>query len=146
MTRRELEQRQQDVLRSLLRGDVPDGFDPRSAAMTTRVLRGKRRSDAIAAVPDLRSVSGFADRFDAWAASQPRHGCAHDDVIDFLVADSGPLPEPLASIRAIERVFRGQTRWARDRRPGQRPWVVGLGGRIWQLGPRKAVPYVTQTV
>lgn len=147
MTREELELRQQDVLQSLLRGDVPDGFDPRSAAMTTRVLLGKRRSEALAAVPELRAVPAFADRFDRWAERRPRHGCAHDDVVDFLAADDGRLPEPLASIRAIERVFRGSARWARDRRPGQRPWVVAVGRRVWHVGPRKKdVPQITQTV
>jgi hypothetical protein len=103
--------------------------------MTTRVLRTKRRSEAIDAVPALRTIPDFAARFDAWAGRHPRRGCAHDDVIDFLADDSGTLPEPLASVRAIERVYRGASRWARDRRPGQPPWVIALGGRVWHLGP-----------
>jgi hypothetical protein len=136
VSRQELERRQQHVLQSLLRGQVPDGFDPWSAELTTRVLRTKRRSEAVAAVPGLREVDDLVDRFDAWAGRHERRGCAHDDVVDFLVADDGPLPEPLASIRAVERVYRCRTTWARDRRPQQRPWVVGLGGRVWHLGPR----------
>lgn len=136
MSRHELELRQQHVLTSLLRGQVPDGFDPRSAAMTTRVLRTKRRSEAIAAVPALRDVDDLVARFDAWAAQHDPRGCAHDDVVDFLAEDAGPLPEPLASVRAVERVYRRSATWARDRRPRQRPWVVAVGGRVWHLGPR----------
>lgn len=136
MTRHELELRQQDVLHSLLRGEVPEGFDPRSAAMTTRALRTKRRSEAVSAVPDLRAVLGLADRFDTWAGLHPRHGCAHDDVLDFLAADDGPLPEPLASIRAVERVYRGERTFARDRRPGTASWVVATGPRVWHVGTR----------
>ena len=135
MSRQDLARRQQHVLQALLEGEVPDGFDARSAAMTTRVLRTKRRSEAIDAVPALRTIPDFAARFDAWAGHHPRRGCAHDDVIDFLADDTGTLPEPLASVRAIERVYRGNSRWARDRRPGQPRWVVALGGRVWHLGP-----------
>jgi len=136
VTREELELRQQDVLDALLRGQVPAGFDPRSAALTTRVLRSKRRSEAVAAVPVLRDVVRLPARFDAWAATRPRRGCAHDDVLDFLVDDAGPLPEPLASIRAVERVYRRMSRTARDRRPGRRRHVVAWGGRVWHLGRR----------
>ncbi|MET0447746.1 MAG: hypothetical protein ABW004_05045 [Aeromicrobium sp.] len=134
MSRHELELRQQDVLRSLLSGQVPDGFDPRSAAMTIRVLRTKRRSEAVAAVPSLREVPGLADRFDAWADDHPRRGCAHDDVVDFLSDDDGTLPEPFASIRSVERVYRRQSLLGRDRRPGQRGHVIAFGGRVWHLG------------
>jgi len=136
MSREELAQRQQDVLLALLRGDVPAGFDQRSAALTTRVLRTKRRSEAFAAAPQLRGVPDVADRFDTWAGAHPRHGCAHDDVVDFLVADDGPLPEPLASIRSVERVYRRVRTIGRDRRPRHRPWVVALGDRVWHVGPR----------
>ena len=136
MSRPELARRQHDVLQALLQGDVPDGFDARSAAMTTRVLRTKRRSEAIDAVPALTMIPDFAARFDAWAAGRARRGCAHDDVVDFLADDTGALPEPLASIRAIERVYRGHSQWARDRRPGQRRWVIALGGRVWHVGPK----------
>jgi hypothetical protein len=136
MSRRELELRQQDVLRSLLAGDVPAGFDPRSATLTTRGLRTKRRSEAIAAVPALRGVPRLTDRFDTWAARHPRRGCAHDDVVDFLAGDDGPLPEPLASIRAVERVYRRRRSLGRDRRPGHRRWVIGLAGRVWHVGAR----------
>ncbi len=136
MSRQDLARRQQHVLQALLEGDVPDGFDERSAAMTTRVLRTKRRSEAIDAVPALATIPDFAARFDAWAARRPRRGCAHDDVVDFLADDTGPLPERLASIRAVERVYRGRGRWAHDRRPGQPRWVIALGGRVWHIGPR----------
>lgn len=134
MRRHDLARRQQHVLQALLEGEVPDGFDARSAAMTTRVLRTKRRSEAVDAVPALRTIPDFAARFDTWAGRHPRRGCAHDDVIDFLVDDAGTLPEPLASVRAIEHVYRGTSRWARDRRPGQPRWVIALGGRVWHVG------------
>jgi hypothetical protein len=140
VTRAELAWRQQEVLDALLRGAVPDGFDPRSAALTTRVLRTKRRSEAVAAVPALRDVPRLPERFDAWATTHPRHGCAHDDVLDFLVDDPGPLPEPLASIRAVERVYRRSARAGRDRRPGHRRHVVAWAGRVWHLGRRSPVP------
>jgi len=136
MSRQDLAQRQEQVLQALLRGAVPDGFDARSAAMTIRVLRTKRRSEAIDAVPALRTIPDFAARFDDWAGGHPRRGCPHDDVVDFLAGDAGALPEPLASIRAVERVYRGDCRWARDRRAGHPGWVVALGGRVWHLGPR----------
>jgi hypothetical protein len=135
MSRQDLARRQEQVLQALLRGEVPDGFDARSAAMTTRVLRTKRRSEAIDAVPALRTIPDFAARFDDWAGSHPRHGCTHDDVVDFLAGDAGALPEPLASIRAVERVYRGDGRWAQDRRAGHPRWVVALGGRVWHVGP-----------
>ncbi|NRQ49821.1 hypothetical protein [Aeromicrobium stalagmiti] len=136
MTRDDLQRRQQSVLRDLLAGDVPPGFDPRSAAMTIGVLRTKRRSEAIGAVPALRDVPDLARRFDTWAAENPRRGCSHDDVLDFLVADAGPLPEPLASVRAVERVYRRHTSYALDRRPGHRRWVVALGSRVRHVGPQ----------
>lgn len=136
MTRHELEARQQDVLRSLLHGELPEGFDPRSAAMTTRMLHTKRRSEAVEAVPELRDVPELVDRFGSWASAHPRRGCAHDDVVEFLTSVQGPLPKALASVRAIERVYRGDTSFARDRRPGQRPLVVALGGRVWHVGHR----------
>lgn len=136
MSRRELHERQQDVLQSLLRGEVPVGFDARPARLTIRVLATKRRSEAIEAVPDLRAVHDLARRFDAWATGRPRRGCAHDDVVDFLTDVDGRLPEPLASIRSIEQVYRGRRRLGRDRRPGERRWVLGWGARAWHLGPR----------
>ncbi|MET0930550.1 MAG: hypothetical protein ABWX74_13605 [Aeromicrobium sp.] len=139
MSRRELELRQQDVLQSLLRGQVPEGFDERSAAMTTRLLRTKRRSEAVTAVPSLREVPDLVGRFDAWADGHPRRGCAHDDVVDFLADDEGPLPEPLASIRAVERVYRGRTLFAHDRRARRRRWVVALGRTVRHLGPRNGL-------
>jgi hypothetical protein len=120
----------------LLCGEVPEGFDPRSAEMTTRVLLTKRRSEAIEAVPALRTVPDLAARFDTWAARHPLHECPHDDVVGFLADETGPLPEPLASVRAVERVYRRRRRWARDRRPGHPRWAVALGGRVWHLGPR----------
>ena len=135
MSRQDLARRQHQVLHALLEGQVPEGFDERSAAMTTRVLRTKRRSEAVEAVPGLATIPDFAARFDVWSAHHPRRGCTHDDVIDFLADDTGSLPEPLASIRAIERVYRGHGRWARDPRPGQPRWVVALGGRVWHVGP-----------
>ena len=138
MSREALRRRQEDVLGALLRGEVPDGFDPRSAELTVRVLRTKRRSDAVEAVPHLRHVTDLAARFDRWAAGHPRTGCAHDDVVDFVTADDGALPEPLASIRSVERVYRRRARWARDRREGARPWVLAVGPRVWHLGPRVA--------
>ena len=138
MSRDELRQRQELVLVALLRGEVPDGFDPRSAGLTVRVLRTKRRSDALEAVPALADVVHVAERFDRWAAAHPRQGCSHDDVVDFVADDDGPLPEPLASIRSVERVYRRRARWARDRREGARPWVVATGPRVWHLGPRVA--------
>lgn len=137
MSRHELEQRQQDVLRSLLGGRVPDGFDARSATMTIRVLRTKRRSEAISAAPALRDVPDLAERFDTWAAEHPRQGCAHDDVVDFVATTDDPLPEPWASVRSVERVYRRRARLGHDRRPGQRPWIVALGGRVWHVGPRR---------
>lgn len=143
MSREDLELRQQDVLATLLRGQVPDGFDPRSAAMTTRVLRSKRRSEAVAAVPALRDVARLSERFDAWADGHPRQGCAHDDVVDFLVDDRGPLPELLASVRSVERVYRRRSRVGRDRRPGHRHLVVAAGGRVWHLGRRSPLPPTT---
>lgn len=136
MTRPELARRQQHVLRALLAGEVPDGFDARSAALTTRVLATKRRSEAADAVPLLRTVPDFVARFGAWSAQHPRRGCAHDDVVDFLADDTGELPEPLASIRAVEQVYRGRRSFARDRRPQERRWVIALGGRVRHLGPR----------
>lgn len=135
MSRHDLARRQHHVLQALLQGEVPEGFDVRSAAMTTRVLRTKRRSEAIDAVPALATIPDLAARFDAWAADHPRHGCAHDDVVDFLAEDTGTLAEPFASIRAVERVYRGHSHWARDRRPGHPRWVVALGGRVWHVGP-----------
>lgn len=135
MNRHDLAVRQQDVLQALLQGEVPDGFDPRSAAMTTRVLLAKRRSEAVDAMPELRTIPDLAARFDAWASRHPRHGCPHDDVLDFLAHDADGLPEPLASVRAVERVYRGHSRFARDRRAGQPAWVVALGGRVWHVGP-----------
>ncbi|WP_332662557.1 hypothetical protein [Aeromicrobium sp.] len=135
MSRQDVARRQEQVLQALLRGEVPDGFDARSAAMTTRVLRTKRRSEAIDAVPALRTIPDLAARFDDWAAGHPRRGCPHDDVVDFLAEDTAALPEPLASVRAIERVYRGHARFARDRRPGQPRWVIALGGRVWHVGP-----------
>ena len=60
MSRDELRQRQELVLGALLRGEVPDGFDPRSARLTVRVLRTKRRSDALEAVPALAEVVAAA--------------------------------------------------------------------------------------
>jgi hypothetical protein len=140
MSREELELRQQDVLDALLRGRVPDGFDPRSATMTARLLRTKRRSEAVTAVPGLREVPDFSERFDAWADDRPRRGCAHDDVLDFVVDATGPLPEPLASVRAVERVYRHLAVAGRDRRPGHRRYVVAWGGRAWHIGPRQAHP------
>lgn len=138
MTREALRQRQEDVLGALLGGEVPGGFDPRSAGLTVRVLRTKRRSDAVEAVPHLRDVTDLAARFDRWAAGHPRSGCAHDDVVDFVADDDGTLPEPLASIRAVERVYRRRARWALDRRPGERRWVLAVGPRVWHVGPRVA--------
>ena len=138
MSRPELQRRQEAVLAALLRGEVPDGFDPRSAGLTVRVLRTKRRSDALEAVPALADVEHLAERFDRWAAAHPRTGCAHDDVVDFVAGDHGPLPEPFASIRQVERVYRRQARWGRDRRAGSRPWVLAAGARVWHLGPRVA--------
>ena len=138
MSRDELRQRQELVLGALLRGEVPDGFDPRSAGLTVRVLRTKRRSDALEAVPALAHVAHLAERFDRWAAANPRTGCAHDDVVDFVTDDDGPLPEPFASIRSVERVYRRRARRGRDRRAGARPWVVAAGPRVWHLGPRVA--------
>ena len=136
MTRRDLRARQEHVLASLLRGDVPDGFDARSADLTIRVLRTKRRSEAVAAVPALRDVHDLAERFDSWATTSPRRGCAHDDVVDFLASDDGALPEPLASVRAVERVYRRRAWHATDRRDGARRWVVAVGPRVWHVGPR----------
>lgn len=136
MNRQDLAVRQQDVLQALLAGEVPAGFDERSATLTTRVLLTKRRSEAIEAVPALRTIPDIAGRFDAWASRHPRSGCAHDDVVDFLVDDARALPEPLASVRAIERVYRGRRRYARDRRAGHPGWVIALGGRVWHVGPR----------
>ncbi|MET1037809.1 MAG: hypothetical protein ABW075_06015 [Aeromicrobium sp.] len=141
MSRRELELRQQDVLDALLRGQVPAGFDPRSAALTSSVLRSKRRNDALSAVPDLERVADLRERFDAWASRHPRRGCPHDDVLDFLLDDAGPVPEPLASVRAVERVYRRQASIGRDRRPGHRRYVVAVGGRVWHLGPRQGLPF-----
>jgi hypothetical protein len=138
VSRDELRLRQELVLGALLRGEVPDGFDPRSAGLTVRVLRTKRRSDALEAVPVLADVTRLAERFDPWAAAHPRRGCAHDDVLDFVTDVDGPLPEPLASIRAVERVYRRRAHWARDRRTGARPWVVAVGPRVWHVGPRVA--------
>jgi hypothetical protein len=135
MNRQALARRQEQVLQALLQGDVPDGFDARSAVMTIRVLRTKRRSEALDAAPALTTVPDFAARFDDWAAGHPRRGCPHDDVVAFLADDDGPLPEPLASIRAVERVYRGESRWARDRRAGSPRWVVALGRRVWHIGP-----------
>lgn len=140
MSREVLAQRQQAVLRDLMTGAVPEGFDARSAAMTTRVLLTKRRSEAVEAVPALRGVPDLRVRFDAFAQDTVRRGCAHDDVVEFLVADAGPLPEPLASVRAVERVYRRLASYGHDRRPGRRRWVVGLGRRVWHLGPRSATP------
>ena len=136
MRRQELARRQRLVLQALLEGEVPVGFDARSAALTTRVLRTKRRSEAIEAVPALRTIPEIAARFDAWARRHPRRGCAHDDVVDFLADDAGALPEPLASIRAVERVYRRNRRWARDLQAGHPRWAIGLGGRVWHVGPR----------
>ncbi len=136
MTRHHLRARQEDVLASLLRGDVPGGFDVRSADLTIRVLRTKRRSEAVAAVPALRDVDDLAERFDRWATTSARRGCAHEDVVDFLVSDDGPLPEPLASVRAVERVYRRRAWGALDRRDGVRRWVVAVGPRVWHVGPR----------
>ncbi|KQX74918.1 MULTISPECIES: hypothetical protein [Aeromicrobium] len=136
MTRDALRVRQQHVLAALLRGDVPEGFEARSADLTIRTLRTKRRSEAVAAVPMLRDVDDLVVRFDAWAATTPRRGCVHDDVVDFLASDDGPLPEPLASIRAVERVYRRRARRATDRRGGARRWVVAVGSRVWHVGPR----------
>lgn len=136
MTRHDLRVRQEHVLASLLRGEVPDGFDARSADLTIRVLRTKRRSEAVAAVPALRDVDDLAERFDGWAITSPRHGCAHEDVVEFLACDDGPLPEPLASVRAVERVYRRRAWWALDRRDGVRRWVVAVGPRVWHVGPR----------
>ncbi|MBD8607127.1 hypothetical protein IFT73_09700 [Aeromicrobium sp. CFBP 8757] len=138
MTRDDLRVRQQQVLAALLRGDVPEGFDARSADLTVRVLRTKRRSETVAAVPSLRDVDDLAGRFDAWAATTPRRGCVHDDVVDFLASDDGPLPEPLASIRSVELVYRRRRHVGRDRRPGGRRWVLGWGRRAWHVGPRSA--------
>jgi hypothetical protein len=138
VSRRELALRQQDVLQSLLSGQVPEGFDARSAIMTARVLRTKRRSEAVRAVPTLKDVPDLVERFDAWAGQHPRRGCAHDDVVEFLADEGGPLPEPFASIRTVERVYRGHATFGRDRRAQQRPWVVAVGGRVWHLGPRTA--------
>ena len=87
MSRHELQQRHQLVLGALLRGEVPDGFEPRSAGLTVRVLRVKRRSDALEAVPALAEIEHLAERFDRWAAGHPRTGCAHDDVVDFVTDD-----------------------------------------------------------
>jgi hypothetical protein len=89
-------------------------------------------------VPALGGVARLAERFDHWAATHPRAACAHDDVLDFVTDDDGPLPEPLASVRSVERVYRRRARWGRDRRPGARPWVVAAGPRVWHLGPRVA--------
>ena len=136
MTRDDLRVRQEHVLAALLRGETPDGFDARSADLTIRVLRTKRRSEAVAAVPALRDVDDLAVRFDAWSAGAPRRGCVHDDVVDFLASDDGPLPEPLASIRAVERVYRRRAWRATDRRDGARRWVVAVGPRVWHVGPR----------
>jgi hypothetical protein len=135
MSRQGLAHRQEMVLHALLRGEVPDGFDTRSAALTSRVLWTKRRSEAVETVPALRTVPGWADRFDAWAAQHPRTGCAHDDVLDFLVDVTDDLPEPLASIRDVERVYRRRATRARDHRPGHPRWVVAAAGRVWHLGP-----------
>jgi hypothetical protein len=136
MSRGALAARQQQVLGALLRGDVPDGFDARSARLTTHALVVKRRSDALAAVPALAGVPDLRERFAAWAVTRPRTGCAHQDVVDFVVDTDGPLPEPFASVRAVERVYRRRARVARDRRPGCRRWAVAVASHVRHVGPR----------
>ena len=136
MNREQLAERQHEVLAALLRHEVPAGFDPRSARLTSRALTVKRRSEVLLAAPELRDLPDVAARFDAWAAAHPREGCGHDDALSFLVGTTGPLPEPLASIRAIERVYRREAIWAVDRRPGRPRWVVACGSRVLHLGRR----------
>ena len=136
MSRQDLARRQQHVLQALLEGDLPDGFDERSAAMTTRVLRTKRRSEAIDAVPALATIPDFAARFDAWAARRPRRGCAHDDVVDFLADDTGPLPEP----SGVDPRRRARLSRQKSLGPRSSARAAAMGhrarGRVWHVGPR----------
>jgi hypothetical protein len=60
------------VLVALLRHEVPEGLDPRSARLTSRVLSGRGRGDAVHPVPDLVEMDDFAGRFDEWARTPPR--------------------------------------------------------------------------
>ena len=133
MSRAELAARQREVLDDLLAGRVPDGFDPAGSAMTTLVLHRKRSSAAVRAVPELRELDGWRERFHAWCATQPLEGCAHDDVRRFVdtLADA---PDWLR----LHAVYDGRRSLALVRVGPRRELLARLGTRVWRFSRRRS--------
>jgi hypothetical protein len=137
--RAELERRQGAVLDALLAGEVPAGFDPVTTRAAGAQLRGKRRYEAAQAVPVLAALPDFRGRFDAWARTGPRAGCAGEDAAAFVaaLAAEGPLPRPLSDWWRLEQVRAGRRRVTFVQRAGRRELAVGLGRWTWHLALRR---------
>lgn len=131
--------RQEEVLAALLRGDVPPGFVPASAAgtaLTTRVLH-RKRSDAVHRVaPELGLLPGWRDRFHGWAADHPAAGCAHDDLAAFTAWLPQHHPDAAGWLR-LHAVHDGRRRAAVVTIAGRRSLVLGLSTRTWHLTRRR---------
>lgn len=122
-----LRHRQAQVLDDLLSGRVPDGFDPRGAALTSRVLAIKRASSVARACPVIRTLPTWPAGFVDYAAEHPKGDCSAHDARDYIAwlraAGSG---EERAWV-AAESVHSGARRMALA---GGRP-VFRLAGRVF---------------
>lgn len=136
--RARLAARQAEVLDALLSDEVPAGFDPAGATMTTSVLLAKRRDAAVRAVPELTHLPGWRPAFRSYAAAHPAplDGCAHDDVAAFVAA-LDETADPGGQWRRLHAVHDGRRRVAVVRLAGRRTVVVGLGTRTWHLTRRR---------
>lgn len=126
--REALAERQRAVLEDLLAGRTPPGFPRPGTALTTRVLHRKRSSAALRVAPELELLPRWRDRFHAWAAEHPQHGCAHDDVRAFAAALGD---EPWLR---LHEVYDGRRRAWCGRVGGRWTVAVGVGSTVWRLG------------
>lgn len=132
--REALAAREREVLDALLAGSTPPGFDAVGTALTTRVLHHKRSSAALRAAPELELLDRWRDRFHAWAADHPQHGCVHDDVaafVDHLRSDAGAR----GWVR-VHEVYAGRSRAASARPAGRWMVVLAVGRSVWRIHGR----------
>ncbi|WP_109505218.1 hypothetical protein [Nocardioides speluncae] len=138
-TREALAARQRGVLDDLLAGRLPDGFDARGTAMTTRVLHRKRSDAALRAAEELQFLPGWRQHFHAWAGEHPQAGCAHDDVlafVDHLRQHTGASDDELAEWLRLHEVYDGVRRVAWVKIGGRHTLAVGIGNTVWRLACR----------
>ena len=124
-TRERLRQRQAEVLDDLLRGRVPDGFDARGAALTSRVLAVKRADSAARACQPLAELPGWPGVFVDYAVAHPKTDCSAHDARAYIawLRDNG-TPEQRSWV-AVETV-----------RSGARRWSITNGRLVFRLGSR----------